>query len=152
MEAFKKVLCVDYGNSRTGLAYSDGLWLTAVGAGVIYSKKADYTAKLVAEKAEEINAELILIGKPINMNGSEGFRVQAVYDFAELLKGFTTLPIEFEDERRTTIQAHNILSNSNVNSKKRKEVVDTLSAELILQTYMDRTKNLMLRSNNNESK
>ena len=120
METFKKILCVDYGDARTGLAYTDGLWLTAVGAGVVYSKSPDYTAKLVADKAKEIGAEMILIGKPINMNGTEGYKVQSVYDFSELLKKYIDLPIEFEDERRTTIQAHEILGNMSFHGKKRK--------------------------------
>ena len=143
---YKKLLGVDYGKSRTGLAYSDDLYLTAIGLTMIKSKNIEYTAKLIKEKADEIHAEMIVIGKPLNMDGSEGFACENVYKLAEILKTLTDIPIDFIDERRTTIQAYNIMNETNTYGKKRKENIDTLSAEIILQTYMDRYKNLNQRS------
>lgn len=141
MQKFKKVLGVDYGDSRTGLAYSDDLWLTSVGFGTIKSKKIDYTAQCIVDKANKIGAELIVVGKPINMNGTEGYKVDNVILLSELIKQLTTIPIDFIDERMTTIQAYSILNQSGVYGKKRKDNIDTLSAEIILQTYMDKYKN-----------
>ncbi len=135
-----KLLGVDYGDARTGLAYSDDLWITSVGAGTFKSYDIVKTAVTVAEKAKEIGAEIIVIGKPLNMDGTEGFRVDRVYQFAEELKKVTDIPLEFIDERRTTIQAYNILDELGTYGKKRKNAIDTLSAEIILQSYMDKNK------------
>ncbi len=152
MEKYKKVLGVDYGDARTGLAYSDDLWLTSIGFGTIKSKKVEYTAECIVSKAKEINAELIVIGKPINMDGSEGYKVDSVIELANIIKTMCDIPIDFIDERRSTIQAYSIFNTTGTYGKKRKENIDTLSAEIILQTYMDKTKNEILRSKENETK
>ena len=135
-----KLLGVDFGDARTGLAYSDDLWITAVGAGTLKSYDIVKTAESVAQKAKEIKAEIIVIGKPLNMDGSEGFRVDHVMEFADELRKFTNTTIDFIDERLTTVQAHGILDNLGVYGNKRKGAIDTLSAELILQSYMDKNK------------
>lgn len=135
-----KLLGVDFGDARTGLAYSDDLWITSVGAGTLKSYDMVKTAASVAEKAKEINADIIVIGKPLNMDGTEGFRVEHVMQFAEELKKVTDIKIEFIDERRTTIQAYGILDELGTYGKKRKAAIDTLSAEIILQSYMDKNK------------
>ena len=140
MSGYKKILGVDYGEARTGLARSDALGLYAVGMGHIKSYRMEKTAEEIVRAAGEIGAELIVIGKPVNMNGTLGEKVEKVEALAALIKEQTTVPIEFYDERLTTMSAHKILAESGVRAKNRREVVDSLAAELILQGYMDRAK------------
>ena len=136
-----KLLGVDYGEARTGLAYSDALGLYAVGMGNIKSYDMEKTALAIAEKAKEIGAQAIVIGKPVNMNGTFGEKVEKVQKLGELIRQHTDLPIEFFDERMTTVRAHQILQESGVRTKKRKPIIDSLAAELILQGYMDMQRN-----------
>ncbi len=141
MTKHEKLLGVDFGAARTGLAHSDDLGLYAVGMGNIKSYNVERAAEEVAKKAEEIGADRIIIGKPINMDGSEGEKARLCEDFGALVANHTEIPIEFFDERLTTVMAHQILGNSGIKAKDRKNVVDSLSAELILQGYMDTQKN-----------
>jgi len=136
-----KILGVDYGEARTGLAYSDALGLYAVGMGNIKSYNMEKAASDIAAKAAEIGAELIVIGKPVNMNGTFGEKVEKVTRLGELIREHTDLPIDFFDERMTTVRAHQILSESGVRAKNRKQIIDSLAAELILQGYMDMKRN-----------
>ena len=136
-----KLLGVDYGEARTGLAYSDALGLYAVGMGNIKSYDMEKTALAIAEKAKEIGAQAIVIGKPVNMNGTFGEKVEKVQKLGELIHQHTDLPIEFFDERMTTVRAHQILQESGVRTKKRKPIIDSLAVELILQGYMDMQRN-----------
>ncbi|MBR4335722.1 MAG: Holliday junction resolvase RuvX, partial [Clostridia bacterium] len=96
------------------------------------------TAVAVAKTAKELNAVGIVVGLPKNMDGSEGPRAEIVRAFADLLRAETDLPILFEDERMTTMEANRFLSATETFGKKRKEKVDALSAELILQSWLDR--------------
>lgn len=141
MTKHEKLLGVDFGAARTGLAHSDDLGLYAVGMGNIKSYNVERAAEEVAKKAEEIHADRIIIGKPINMDGSEGEKARLSEEFGALVSNHTAIPIEFFDERLTTVMAHQILGNSGIKAKDRKNVVDSLSAELILQGYMDTQKN-----------
>ena len=113
-----KLLGVDYGEARTGLAYSDALGLYAVGMGNIKSYDMEKTALDIAMKAKEIGAQTIVIGKPVNMNGTFGEKVEKVQKLAEMIHKHTDLPIEFFDERMTTVRAHQILQESGVRAKK----------------------------------
>ena len=107
-------------------------------AGTVYSKYIVETAKKVADAAREHNVKKIVLGMPINMNGTEGPRAERVKEFAELLSGeLEGIEIVFFDERCSTMAAHQILNLTDTRGKKRKEVVDTLSAQIILQNYMD---------------
>lgn len=136
-----KLLGVDYGDARTGLAVSDGLGITAVGYGCVKSYNPEKAAAEIVSIAEKLGIGTIVIGKPINMNGTIGPRAEKALAFGEMISSKTTVPVVFFDERRTTVQAHGILDETGVFGKKRKAVIDTLSAELILQTYMDIQKN-----------
>ena len=136
-----KILGIDYGEARTGLAYSDALGLYAVGMGNIKSYNIEKAAADIAAKAKEIGAELIVIGKPVNMNGTYGEKVEKVTYLGELIKTHTDTPIDFFDERMTTVRAHQILQESGVRAKNRKQIIDSLAAELILQGYMDMKRN-----------
>ena len=136
-----KILGVDYGDVRTGLAVSDLFGFLASGIGTIRPGGMRNTAEAVAAEAEKQGVKLIVIGLPKNMDGSEGFRAEAVRAFAALLAECTSIPYTFYDERLSTAEAHKILSLSDVGGKKRKKVIDTLSAEIILQNYLDASKN-----------
>lgn len=141
MDKPKKLLGVDFGAARTGLARSDDLGLYAVGIGNIKSYNVERAANDVAKKAVEICADEIVIGKPINMNGSEGEKARLCMEFGELISKYTDIPIVYYDERLTTVEAHRILGESGIRAKNRKNIVDSLAAEIILQDYMDMQKN-----------
>lgn len=137
----KRFLGVDLGAARTGLARSDDLGMYSVGLGNIKSYDLDKAALKVAEKAEEINADIIIIGKPVNMNGTLGEKAQLCEQFGQKVSQYTKIQIDFFDERLTTVEAHRILGESGIRAKNRKNIVDSLSAEIILQGYMDMLKN-----------
>ena len=132
-----RYLGVDYGDVRTGLAVSDVGGFLAGGIGQISPGGMKNTARAVAEEAKKQNAVRIVIGLPKNMDGSEGFRAEAVRAFAALLSEYTDLPYEFYDERLSTVEAHQFLNLTATGGKKRKNVIDTLSAQIILQNYLD---------------
>lgn len=132
------ILGVDLGDARTGLAVYGKSGSIAVGAGTVRGKSFRETASAVAEAAAREGAELIVVGNPVNMNGTEGPRSEKCRAFAELLREVSELPVELYDERLTTVVAHQYLSDSGVRGKKRKDTVDELSATLILQDYADR--------------
>lgn len=136
----KKLLGVDYGMARTGLAHSDDLGIFAVAMGNVKSYNPEKAAAEVAAKAIEIGAETIVIGKPVNMDGTSGEKVRLVEEFASLISAHTDIPIEFYDERLSTVSAHRMLCDSGVKTKKHKNIVDSLAAEIILQSYMDSKK------------
>ena len=135
-----RILGVDYGDVRTGLAVSDPGRFLASGIATIRPGGMRRTAEAVAAEAKKQDAGLIVIGLPKNMDGTEGFRAETVRAFAALLAEETSLPYVFYDERLSTVSAHRFLSMTDVGSKKRKAVVDTLSAEIILQSYLDSLK------------
>lgn len=136
----KKLLGVDFGMARTGLAHSDDLGIFAVGMGNVKSYNKEKAAAEVAAKAIEIGAETIVMGKPVNMDGTSGEKVALVEEFAALVATHTDIPIEYYDERLSTVSAHRILSDSGLKTKKHKNIVDSLAAEIILQSYMDSQK------------
>ena len=136
-----KYLGVDYGDKRTGLAECDVSGMLAGGIGTISEGGMRKTAIRVAKEAESLSCKRIIIGLPKNMDGSEGPRADVVKAFAELLAEQTSIPIDFYDERMTTMVAYRYLGETGTFGKKRREAVDTLSAELILQSYLDRERN-----------
>ena len=131
---------VDFGDVRTGLSVSDPTGFLASGAGSIRCKDLKTTARLVAEEGKKHDVTLFVVGLPINMNGTEGDRGAHAREFAEELKTVSGLPVELLDERLTTAAAHRIMNLTDTRGKKRKAAVDTLSAEIILQNYLDRRK------------
>ena len=135
------IIGVDFGDVRTGLAVCDRMGMLATGAGCIKSENFKKTAEAVAEEAKKRSAGRIVVGNPINMNGTEGTRSEKCKQFAAYLEELTGLPVELYDERLTTVSAHRFLSDANVRGKKRKDSVDELSATLILQDYLDKRKN-----------
>ena len=134
-----KILAVDYGDSRTGLATCDRTeFLTTAITPQITLKARNKVAARVCEVAKEIEAELIVIGLPLNMDGTEGPRAEKCAAFGETLRQATGLEVILWDERRTTIDAHNILFQNGQNAKKRKKTVDAVAAALMLEGYLTR--------------
>ena len=132
-----KILAVDYGDTRTGLAISDRTEFLATPVGTVTERNAERLAQKVADSAKEQGAELIIVGLPINMNGTRGPRAEKCEAFAQMLKELVDCPVEMWDERSTTVTAHNILNTTNVRGKARKAVVDTVAASIILESYLD---------------
>ena len=131
-----KIMGIDYGDARTGIAISD-LLCTIVGSTmVIHSRRAEKTIEEICRLVKENQVGEIVLGLPKNMDGSEGPRAQLCRDFAQLLESATGLPVKLWDERRTTVEAHNILSQHNYHGKKRKDTVDAVAASLILEGYL----------------
>ena len=136
-----KILSVDFGDTRTGLAVSDVTRFLASGIGYISVGGIVKTADRTAEIAVEQNAVAIVVGLPVNMDGSEGFRAERCREFAALLSDrLPALPVAMMDERMTTMAASRFLNETNTRGKKRKGVIDTLSAQIILQNVLDRLK------------
>ena len=133
-----KYLGVDYGEVRTGLAECDVSGMLASGITTIKEGGMRNTAERVAKEAAARSCKKIIIGLPKNMDGTEGERATVIKAFAEILSSITDITIDFYDERMTTMQAYRFLDGAGTFGKKRKDVIDTLSAELILQSYIDR--------------
>ncbi len=131
-----RILCVDYGDARTGLAHCDKYESIASPTGTIFEWNRDKCLAKVAQKVKELESELVVVGLPVNMDGSQGDRAQKCRDFAAELQKLTGVETVLWDERVTTVQAINILNETNVRGKKRKEVIDTVAATLILESYM----------------
>ncbi len=131
-----RLLGIDFGDARVGIALSDPLCIMSQGYKTIKNDGTDSLFSEIVEIIKEKEVTKIVIGLPKNMDNSEGFRADSTKEFAEKLKTFTDVPIEFCDERLTTVSAHGFLSEMNVRGKKRKGAVDALSAALILETYM----------------
>ncbi len=130
-------MAVDYGDARTGLAVCDRTEFLASPVGTIEERNAQILAMKVAHMAEQYEVGEIVIGLPMNMNGSEGPRAQKCRAFSEMVECVTELPVVMWDERSTTVTAHQILNETNVRGAKRKKVVDTVSAVIILESYPD---------------
>jgi putative Holliday junction resolvase len=136
-----KILSVDFGDVRTGLAVSDASRFLASGIGTISVGGIVKTADRTAEIAREQNAVAVVVGLPVNMDGSQGFRADRCREFAALLiERLPDTPVVMMDERMTTMVASRYLNETNTRGKKRKGVIDTLSAEIILQNTLDRLK------------
>lgn len=133
-----KYLGVDYGDARTGLAECDVSGLIAGGIGTISEGGMRKTAIRVAKEAKDRSCKKIVIGLPKNMDGSEGPRADVIKAFAEILREYTDIEIDFYDERMTTMVAYRFLGETGTYGKRRRAVVDILSAQIILQNYIDR--------------
>lgn len=131
-----KVMAIDYGDARTGIAVSDPTGSIVGTALVIPSYDREKTARQIAELAERHGVEILVMGFPRNMDGTEGPRAALYRDFAALLREAAGLEPVLWDERRTTVDAHRILSENNRRGKKRKQAVDAVAASLILEGYL----------------
>lgn len=133
-----KILAVDYGDSRTGLAVCDPSELLATPLKPqIEEKSMAKVAAKVCEAAKENRAQLIVLGLPRNMDGTEGESAKNAREIGALLEEAAGLPVAFVDERGTTVTAHGYLNETNTRGKRRKAVVDAVAATVILQNYLD---------------
>ena len=139
-----KIMAVDYGDSHTGLACCDRTETLASPIGVIDEKNFNICAEKVAAMSVEYEAGLIVVGNPLNMNGSAGPRSEMCKSFAELLQNLVEVPVVMWDERSTTVTAHQMMNEVNKRGKKRKAVIDAVPAAVILENY------LAWRANNKE--
>ena len=139
-----RILSIDYGEARTGLAITDELGITAQGLETIYSQGND---KILLKKIDELleiyPIDTIVVGMPYHMNGTKSERAKLTESFIHKLKcKYNQIKIESIDERLTTVAAHKTMNFLNVNKHKKRNIVDTISAVYILETYMERQKNL----------
>ena len=136
-----KIVAVDFGDSHTGIAASDFMEMLATPVCIIHEKHFETCADKVADKIKEIGGELVVVGNPINMNGTLGPRSEKVQAFSKRLEEITGIKVELFDERLSTANAHVILNQTNTRGQKRKDIIDEMSACLILQSYLDRERN-----------
>lgn len=132
----KRIMGIDYGDARTGVALSDLLCSIVGSTAVIPSRNREKAIADLVRIAKENEVAEIVVGLPRNMDGSEGPRAELCRAFADELGKATGLPIRMWDERRTTVEAHNILSEHNYHGQKRKNTVDAVAASLILEGYL----------------
>ncbi len=131
-----RVMGVDFGDARTGIAISDLLCSIVGTTQVIHCKGREKTITEIVRLVKENQVGEIVVGLPKNMDGSEGSRAQLCREIAGRLEEETGLPVKLWDERRTTVEAHNILSQHNYHGRKRKDTVDAVAAALILEGYL----------------
>lgn len=135
-----KIMSIDYGDARTGIAFCDEREILASSYAVIKEAYAPKLVDKIAEIAFKEQPKQIVIGLPRNMDGSYGYRTDECKALGALIEEKINIPVDYEDERLTTVIAHDILSSNNVRGKKRKETVDAVSAVVILQSYIDKRK------------
>ena len=136
-----KIMAVDFGDARTGLAICDKTELLASPVGVIHEKRFEHAVEKVAAAAAENRAEAVIVGLPLNMHGSEGPRAELCRNFAEQLSSRVNVPVRMWDERQTTVSAAGYLNQTDTRGKKRKEVIDAVAAVIILDSYLQWRKN-----------
>ena len=133
-----RIMAIDYGDARTGVAISDPTGLLAGYTEVIHSRKGEQVCARLAELVEQYKVEELVMGFPRNMDGTEGPRAELYRNFAGEVEGATGLTPVLWDERRTTIEAHDILHASGKKMKNHKKTVDAVAATLILEGYLTR--------------
>lgn len=131
-----KIMSVDFGDTRTGIAVCDRTEFLASPVGTIVEKSINECVKKVAHLAAEYEVGMIIVGYPKNMNGSIGPRAKKCEQFANKLKVVCKLPVELWDERATTLEAAQYLNATDTRGKRRKEVIDTVAATIILESYL----------------
>lgn len=131
-----RTMGIDYGDKRVGIALSDPLGITAQGYGTLENTGGKKLFEQIVTVVKEKQVSQIVVGLPKNMDNSQGFRSEATYAFVERLKTYTDVPVTLWDERLTTVEAHGYLNEMDVRGKRRKAVVDTVAACLILENYL----------------
>ena len=132
-----RILALDVGEKNIGLAISDELGLTAQGRPTLRYQTKDEAICAICDIAEENRVTEIVVGMPINLNGSLGKKAKEVASFTEDLKKRINLPVKVWDERLTSVQAERVMLEADLSRKKRKKNIDRLAAQLILQGYLD---------------
>ena len=131
-----RIMAIDYGDARTGIAISDLLCSLTGSTRVIHGRMQEKLIASLVEIAKQNDVGEIVIGLPRNMDGSEGPRAELCRQFAARVEETTGLPVKLWDERWTTVEAHRILNDHNYHGKKRKNTVDAVAASLILEGYL----------------
>jgi len=131
------IMAVDYGDSRTGIALCDALEMMAFPKTVIKAYNMEKVAEAIVSEANNCKAELLVVGNPKNMDGTEGFRSEKCKELVSLLETKTDLKVVLWDERLSTVSAYQSFNEVNLRGKKRKENVDAQAAVVILQSYLD---------------
>lgn len=134
-------MAVDFGETRTGIAVSDSMEMLATPHGIITEKDTERAVALIAEKSKELRAEMIVVGLPVNMDGSEGERARKCRAVAAMLQEKADIPVELWDERGSTKTATYYMNETDTRGKKRKQVLDAAAATVILQSYLDYRRN-----------
>jgi putative holliday junction resolvase len=132
-----RILALDLGRKRIGLALSDPLGITAQGLHTLQRTTIRADIAALETLAREHGVKLILLGHPLNMNGTEGRQARYTQDFAERLTGRTGLPVRFWDERMTSVEAGRVLRDSGISIEKRAKAVDRLAAVILLASFLD---------------
>ena len=135
-----KIMGIDYGDARTGVAISDLLCSIVGSTAVVPSRNTEKAIIDIVKLCKDNMVGKIIVGLPRNMDGTEGNRAELCREFAARLGEAAGLPVQMWDERRTTVEAHNILSQHNYHGKKRKNTVDAVAASLILEGYLNSLK------------
>lgn len=135
-----RILGIDYGDARIGLAVCDDMQVLASPVGTIKSQSMRKNIDAVAQIADREGAELIVVGLPLNMDGSEGERANKTRAFGRVLEKVSGKQVVYMDERLTSVQADEIMDEALVKKSKRKNLVDTIAAQIILQSYIDAVK------------
>ncbi|PKM61385.1 MAG: Holliday junction resolvase RuvX [Firmicutes bacterium HGW-Firmicutes-21] len=135
-----RIIGIDYGDARIGIASSDMGETLATAQGTIKVNGINDAVEKVAARIKELSGEQIVLGMPRNMDGSLSYRAERTERFAEALKEKTGLAVVFMDERLSTVQAYQYLNITDYKSRKRKGIIDTLSAQIILQAFLDSSK------------
>lgn len=133
-----RIIALDVGDKRIGAAVSDPLGITAQGVGVVNRRDADYDVDEIKKIVDGYKAQLIVVGMPLNMDGTKGESAKKAALFAEALRSALNIPVETYDERLSTKESQRFLISADVSRKRRKEVIDTMAAQLILQSYLSR--------------
>ncbi|MGN0453000.1 MAG: Holliday junction resolvase RuvX [Ruminococcus sp.] len=131
------IMAVDLGKARTGIAASDKTGMLAYPVCVISERRREVLLQSVSQKAKELGAQLVVVGLPKNMDGSEGDSAKNAREFAQSLSELIDADIVMWDERCTTVTAHGYMNDTNTRGKKRKAIIDEVAAVVILQSYLD---------------
>ena len=135
-----RIIAIDVGTVRIGVAQSDPLGIIASATDVIKRTTPDNDAEKIVSIAKQLRAEKIVVGLPLQLNGQEGKSVKMVKDFVMVLSNKTNLPIEYQDERLSTVSAERVLIQSDMRRNKRKDIIDKIAATIILQNHLDKQK------------
>jgi len=134
-----RILGIDYGDARVGIAITDELEITAQGLETIPNSSDKFILKRLEEIVNNYNVKVIVVGMPLNMNGTKSERAEVTEKFIHKLKcKFNNVKIETVDERLTTVAAHKTMNFLDINKKKKRSIVDTISAQYILETYINK--------------
>ncbi len=134
-----RILSLDVGKKKIGIAITDALGITAQGLETLIRKNKKTDFERIKKIIRDMNVSKIIVGLPLNMDGTAGIMAKEIYNFVDKLKEWTDVPVEVWDERLTTMEAERVLLQADLSRRKRKKLDDRVAAQLILQNYLDAT-------------